>query len=314
MQDSQVPSSPPSSGPSFSPKVLLILGVLTIVAVAAVAIMVFRGERKDEAVIALVEQPSPGEQINVSEVIDAVGRQDVPVEIGRRYRVVIDDESRDTAAGVAHIGGLVTFVPGTRPGDEVVIEISRLKRSTAEAMVIEKLGEGRALAAPSFSPHRADTVSSGPIHTGVVEDVGKKGDGIVRVDGKVVFIPSVRAGERVVFQVVEDRENHAVGRLVSREEGGTDAPAATAPPADGTVLEPKADLVQPGAVFDVKVVEESRERPGEEGVARIEGLVVFVSGGRPGDDVRIRIVKRGARYAAAEIVERLSATDAVPAP
>ena len=45
-----------------------------------------------------------------------------------------------------------------------------------------------------------------------------------------------------------------------------------------------------------------------EGVARLDGMAVFVPGALPGECVRARIVKRSSRYARAEIVEVISAS------
>ncbi len=302
-----MPDAQPTA-PAASPRVLLILAALTVVAIAAVVLMIRRGDRTDEQVVALIEQPAPTNRVNVHEVTDAIGRRDVTAEAGRRYRVRIDDESRDSAAGVAHVGGLVVFVPDSKRGEELIIEVTRLKRSTAEGIIIERLGTATArTAAPASPPAPAPTApATGSVFTGVVESVGRKGDGIVKRDGKVVFVPGVQKGETIVYAIVEDRDQHAVGRLVDRAPAPAPAPAppASPPPAATAAgaLAHDAKLVQPGAVFDVEVTEDSREKPGQEGVTRIDGLVVFVPGGKPGDRVRVRIVKRMSRAAVAEIV------------
>src|SRR5215467_2197632 len=56
--------------------------------------------------------------------------------------------------------------------------------------------------------------------------------------------------------------------------------------------------VRVGEEFDVKV--ESLSRRGDSGVARVQGLVVFVPNTKPGDSVRIRIIKVGRGYASGE--------------
>jgi predicted RNA-binding protein with TRAM domain len=43
---------------------------------------------------------------------------------------------------------------------------------------------------------------------------------------------------------------------------------------------------------------------GDAGVAKVEGLVIFVSGTKVGDSVRIRITKVGRGYATAEIASQ----------
>ena len=57
--------------------------------------------------------------------------------------------------------------------------------------------------------------------------------------------------------------------------------------------------VEVGKIYNVEIVEVSRRG---EGVARIQGLVVFVPDTKPGDHVRIRVTHVGRRYANAEIV------------
>lgn len=46
-------------------------------------------------------------------------------------------------------------------------------------------------------------------------------------------------------------------------------------------------------------------RRGDSGVAKIQGLVIFVAGAKVGDSVRIRITKVGSGFATAEIAESI---------
>jgi predicted RNA-binding protein with TRAM domain len=57
-----------------------------------------------------------------------------------------------------------------------------------------------------------------------------------------------------------------------------------------------------GEEFDVKI--ESMSKRGDAGVAKVEGLVIFVAGTKVGDSVRIRITKVGRGYATAEIASQ----------
>lgn len=57
--------------------------------------------------------------------------------------------------------------------------------------------------------------------------------------------------------------------------------------------------VKVGEEFDVKI--ESMSKRGDAGVAKVEGLVIFVAGTKVGDGVKIRITKVGRGYATAEI-------------
>lgn len=58
--------------------------------------------------------------------------------------------------------------------------------------------------------------------------------------------------------------------------------------------------VKVGEEFDVKI--ESMSKRGDAGVAKVEGLVIFVAGTKVGDNVKIRITKVGRGYATAETV------------
>ena len=56
--------------------------------------------------------------------------------------------------------------------------------------------------------------------------------------------------------------------------------------------------VEVGKEYDVEIQETSRRG---EGVARIEGLVLFVPNAKPGEHVRIRITRISNRFAEAEV-------------
>lgn len=57
--------------------------------------------------------------------------------------------------------------------------------------------------------------------------------------------------------------------------------------------------VELGKEYDVEIQEVSRRG---DGVARIEGLVIFVPDAKAGQKVRIRITRVGGRFAQAELV------------
>ena len=57
--------------------------------------------------------------------------------------------------------------------------------------------------------------------------------------------------------------------------------------------------VELGKEYDVEIQETSRRG---EGIARIKGLVCFVSNAKPGEHVRIKITKISRRFAEAEVV------------
>ena len=60
-----------------------------------------------------------------------------------------------------------------------------------------------------------------------------------------------------------------------------------------------AKPVETGKEYDVEIQETSRRG---DGIARIEGLVVFIPNAKPGDKLRIKITNISRRFAEAEIV------------
>ena len=61
----------------------------------------------------------------------------------------------------------------------------------------------------------------------------------------------------------------------------------------------KPSPVRVGEEYDVKI--ESMSKRGDSGVARVQGLVIFVAGTKAGESTRIRITKVGRGYATAEV-------------
>jgi len=48
-----------------------------------------------------------------------------------------------------------------------------------------------------------------------IEDIGKQGDGIARVErGYVIIVPDAEIGERVKVEVTEVKSNFAVGEII----------------------------------------------------------------------------------------------------
>ncbi len=62
------------------------------------------------------------------------GSKDAPVDVGKEYDVKIEDLSKK-GDGIARISGFVIFVPNTKIGDEVKIEIKTVKNNFAIAEV-----------------------------------------------------------------------------------------------------------------------------------------------------------------------------------
>ncbi len=260
-------------------------------------------------------------------VIDATDGREVDAVEGSRYRVSIDEIANEGPEGIAHIGGLVTFVPDGRVGDKLIIEVTKLKGSTAEASIVKILsrgdssGESVSTVDESRQARHASKddqsvlsasaanveVEVGRSYRGKVEDIGDKGDGIVRVGGKVVFIEDAERGEEVVFRVTQDKDKFAIAVLV--ESGGfseSEDAEDSVPAGDATALNADsatADDVQPGRIFNVMVAEKDRRNPSVNGVARIGGLVVFIHDSQPGDKLSVRITERAPSFAQAEKIK-----------
>lgn len=352
------PSKKPS--PGGLPKIaLLALLALCVVAVAAVVYLVFRPkEGTPEVILTVTEAPSPEEAgLPALNVVDAIENPDAEAVVGGRYKVRIADNAREGSSGIARIGGLVTFVPDSRKGDVAIIEITRLRRTTADATVIERLASEPSSGAPAEEtpgerrppreprPARAaDGGMAGQVFRGTVDSLGREGDGVVRVNGKPVFVKGAELGQHVEFRVNSERDRFAFGEVIavlpkpetaapasetkpdgapetpppsgpgsSSETGdGTATTAAAEPePTPGDAPEAKPDAL-PFAVDSVHVVtvtEKNRRTPDKDGVARIEGVVVFVPHAQPGDRVRIRIAELYRRAARAEVLERLPAEE-----
>jgi predicted RNA-binding protein with TRAM domain len=64
--------------------------------------------------------------------------------------------------------------------------------------------------------------------------------------------------------------------------------------------------VESGKEYDVQVTEISRKG---DGVARVQGFIVFVKGGRVGQKTRVRVTHVGDRFATAETIDGSSTLD-----
>ncbi len=67
--------------------------------------------------------------------------------------------------------------------------------------------------------------------------------------------------------------------------------------------------VKVGEEYEVKI--ESMSKRGDSGVARVQGLVIFVAGTNVGDSVKVRITKVGRGYATAEGAGQAAAGETV---
>ncbi|WP_134670825.1 TRAM domain-containing protein [Halorussus marinus] len=70
----------------------------------------------------------------------------------------------------------------------------------------------------STSSEPQPPVEEGEIRYVEVEDIGKQGDGIARVErGYVIIVPDAEIGERVKVEITEVKSNFAVGEIIEEE-------------------------------------------------------------------------------------------------
>lgn len=47
-----------------------------------------------------------------------------------------------------------------------------------------------------------------------IEDISRRGDGIARIEGLIIFVPNTKRGEHVKFKVTRVASRFAIGELV----------------------------------------------------------------------------------------------------
>ena len=239
---------------------------------------------------------------------------------GAEFDVVVSEPSSKNpeTEGVAKVAGLVVFVKGaTTIGERVNIHVVERRERMAFAELSGKpAGDGplpSSSAAPvrrAFQPRPDDPaahVVPGAEFDVVVSEPSSKNsetEGVAKVAGLVVFVKGATAiGERVNIRVVERRDRMAFAELSGKPAGDGPLPSSSPAPVR-RVFQPRPDdrasAIVPGAELDLVVTENSEKNPGVEGVARYEGLVVFVQGATTiGERLNVRIVDRRERSATA---------------
>ena len=307
----------PSSSSALRTIALILLPLLGIALAVAIALLVRRPtDRADVAVIVTGEEAAAA--INTGDVIDATGRATglVP-RLGYRYKVFIDDESEDRTSGIAKIGGLVTFIPGTRPGQTAIIDITRVRERVADGLLVAVLSEvdlppkaPRTPYAPRPGDVTAHVVAGAEMDVVITEASSRNPDteGVARIKGLVVFVKGVTTiGERVNVRITERRERVAMAEPTGQPAGHERLPAPTAaprPPAVPVTADARDAVphLVPGAVIATTILEPSTRNPDTEGVAKIDGFVIFVKGATtPGQAVNVRITERRRTVAMGEV-------------
>ena len=93
------------------------------------------------------------------------------------------------------------------PGE--TYRVALISRETHEPIESEPSGD----ATPSAEPQ--PPVEPGELRYVEIEDIGKQGDGIARVErGYVIIVPGTDVGERVKVEITEVKSNFAVGEVV----------------------------------------------------------------------------------------------------
>lgn len=312
-----------SSEKSSRTRSIYALGLVLAIACVTIVILILTSGQSDKVFVvgekALKAMPDTASELNMDQIIDAVNNAGAVAREGYRYRVLIDDLSEDGSAGIAHIGGLVTFIDGVSKGDIAVVRITRVGHSVANAEC-EKIEESRATSSakkartaeasvPQTTPAKvvkvpeqpakpipisgvkADDMHVGAIYEGTVTEMGRKGDGIVKVDGKVVFVKGSQLNEKCHFKITDVTQGFNIAQKIK----------SLSQPQETT--KEKDTEVTIGEIYEVKIEEKDRNNPDTDGVARINGLIVFVPGTQPGDEVKIKIIDKAARFARAEVIE-----------
>ncbi len=251
------------------------------------------------------------------------------------FDVVISEASSKNpdTEGVARVKGLVIFVQGaTTIGERVNIRVTDRRERMAFAELSGKpAGEGplpyaaggaarapRPRYAPPADDATAFVVKDAEFDVVISEQSSKNPDteGVARVKGLVIFVKGATTiGERVNIRIVDRLERMAFAELSGKPAGEGPLPYAAEgrrpardrEPRQGKAFVPRegdsAAHVTAGAELDVEIVEESVKNPGQEGIAKVNGLVVAVKGATTvGERVRIRVTDRKARIAFAEAI------------
>nr|WP_160046404.1 TRAM domain-containing protein [Natrialba sp. INN-245] len=116
----------------------------------------------------------------------------------------------------------------TAEEDRYVIEVPRQEVETGDidpgdvyrVALISRAADGADEDSTATSPPSAPSEPQPPVDIGEtryveIEDIGKQGDGIARVErGYVIIVPGAEVGERVKIEVTEVKSNFAVGEII----------------------------------------------------------------------------------------------------
>jgi predicted RNA-binding protein with TRAM domain len=100
-------------------------------------------------------------------------------------------------------------------GEVYRVALVSRERTDTESSSTESSGSRSGSSRPSSEPQ--PPVDIGEMRYVEVEDIGKQGDGIARVErGYVIIVPGAEIGERVKVEVTEVKSNFAVGEIIEQ--------------------------------------------------------------------------------------------------
>jgi len=115
-------------------------------------------------------------------------------------------------------------------GDKYVVEVPKREIDTGSiepadtyrvALIssdLESKADSEAASDEGVPPEPQPPVEAGEVRYVEIEDIGKQGDGIARVErGYVIIVPGADVGERVKVEVTEVKSNFAVGEIIDEE-------------------------------------------------------------------------------------------------
>ena len=127
---------------------------------------------------------------------------------------------------------LCLFSADVREDDDgYVVEVPRREVETGSlepggtyrvALIAREGGSDPAVESDDTASHADDgpqpPVEPGEMRYVEIEDLGKQGDGIARVErGYVIIVPDTDVGERVKIEVTEVKSNFAVGEVIDED-------------------------------------------------------------------------------------------------
>jgi predicted RNA-binding protein with TRAM domain len=112
----------------------------------------------------------------------------------------------------------------TDEGDRYTIEVPKreIETGSLDAGGTYRVALIEAGTADRDSTEESDQVPADepqpPVEPGEIQDIGKQGDGIARVErGYVIIVPDAEIGERVKVEITEVKSNFAVGEIIEQD-------------------------------------------------------------------------------------------------